>query len=211
MKRFLAIITAVALAAALLPASALALQPGSADFGSASAAKAGTVSVQASKAAKNKAAHKAYKKKMRSLKKQAWFTGSYRFIDLTHDGVDELVTLWWPAVYTYKGGKVKRVYSASYGSESVVKAYKAKKVFVVCSPDHVGSASYSYWWWNSYTGSFTWMATKYTPSKYGKKAGYRASYRLRGVGDVSKKQANASIKRFIGKSKATKITYKKAF
>ena len=127
--------------------------------------------------------------------------------DTDGDGVDEMITMWWPAVYTYKGGKVKKVFSGDIGRVLFQKAYKKKKVIVVTLNDPAyTTVSKSYLKWNG--SQFVYKATLTPTNSYAKQHGVSSRYYINGKGNVSKKTANAYVKKLVGKAKATKITYK---
>jgi len=200
-------VAAIALSAAMLPASALALQPSGGELAAGAVSGASpALATQASKAAKNKAAHKAYLKKLKKLVAERNAMGKYRFMDVTGDGIDEMITMWWPTVYTYNAGKVKTAFSADYGLVNFVRAYRAKKVIMLSTPDHALGATYSYLKWNG--SQFVYKVSLYTPNKYGKQAGYQPNYYINAKGKVSKKAAKAYVKKLVGTAKAAKITYK---
>ena len=150
--------------------------------------------------AENAKAHKAYKKKLAKLSKEnGGIPTRYRFIDLTGDGVDEMMVAWWPSAYTYRGGKVVRVYSGSRGGLDVTRAYKAKKVFVANS-----SGAYTYYKWNG--KKFVAVATV---MDYNSQVGGDDTYYwVKGKGEVSEQEAKAYVKKLLGKAKMTTIKYK---
>lgn len=87
--------------------------------------------------AKNKKARKAYVVQLKKDKKRWKNEGSkigYVYADLNGDGVEELITrsgnkyLTGVSIYTYKQGKVKRVYDTEVFSLKCLKYYKSKKV-----------------------------------------------------------------------------------
>ena len=206
--RLIALLFGIALSAAMLPTSAFALQVGGEGLvaGSISNTQPALVT-HASKASKNKAAHKAYLKELKKLVAERNAIGKYRFMDVTGDGVDEMITMWWPAVYTYKGGKVKKVFSGDIGRVLFQKAYKKKKVIVVTLNDPAyTTVSKSYLKWNG--SQFVYKATLTPTNSYAKQHGVSSRYYINGKGNVSKKTANAYVKKLVGKAKATKITYK---
>lgn len=160
--------------------------------------------------AKNAQAHAAFKKKLVKIRKANGTTDGpwYRFIDLTGDGVDEMVVQWWPAVYRYSSGKVKRINKQMVGRFYYPKAYKSKRILVTAGSDALGSMPAKvYLKWNG--KKFVKMASLYTPCAYAKSVGNKASYWVKGKGQVTKKQAQAYVKKLVGKAKATKITYKR--
>ena len=168
-----------------------------------------TTSFAATKATLNKRAHTAYFKKLRALKNDGKFLdgGSYCFADITGDGIDEMVTAWWPSVYTYRKGKVVRVHNADFGSMGYSKYYRAKKVFVLLSPDHMGGSSRQYFKWNG--KKFVAIASSYTPTKAGREMGSTPYYWTKSKGEVSKAVCQKQIKKLLGSAKVRKIKYKK--
>ena len=146
---------------------------------------------------KNSEAHTAYTKKLRALgKTYPQSSIKYRFVDLNCDGVDEMVVSWFPEVYTYSSGKVKRVDKAMIGSSWYLIAPKAK-VFSRVESDHCGSAMYRYYKWNG--KKFAHVATLYTHDKNDTSLRIRSQYWIKGKGDVSKKTAEKYVKKIRGK------------
>ena len=196
----------------LAPTTALAsgVEAATVSKGPIKTARVGTpitqLNTQASTASENKAAHKAYKKRLVKLKKESMSFGWCCFMDVTGDGIDEMIMSWWPSIYTYKSGKVKRVFSGEAGSQSFKKTYKSKKVVLFASPDHCGAFSYSYLKWNG--SKFVSQVSLYTPKRHNKQHGYKANYHIEGRGEVSKKAAKAYAKKLVGNATAKKITYK---
>lgn len=167
------------------------------------------LSIQAtSKAQKNAKAHAAYYKKLSAMQKKGMLIQglpNYCFVDLTGDGVDEMIVQWWPSIYTYRSGKAVQVHDGEVGSSSYAKLYKTKKVFVHVMPDHMGSSSKSYYKWNG--KKFVHVATTYKPSTLGKQQGAKAYYWVKGKGKVSKKRATSYVKKLTKGAKASKPKY----
>ena len=200
MGRCLRLITSAALACTLATTLAVAIVGAQAfapdESGAIPQAQA------ASAKAKNAKAHAAYKKKLAKIQNENGIPGvSYRFIDITGDKVDEMVVAWWPAVYTYKSGKVKRVFSGSRGGLGLGPVYKAKKVFMVNSS---GALTY-----------FKWNGKKFKPMvtvcDLNTQTGDGSYYWIKGKGDVSESAAKTYVKKLIGSSKATKLKFKKNY
>ena len=166
-----------------------------------------TASLATSKATINKRAHAAYFKKLDALKRDGKFMegGSYRFVDLTNDGIDEMIVAWWPSVYTYRSGKVVRVHNAQMGSEGYTKYYRTRKVLIHTTPDHMGAASVEYLKWNG--KKFVVVATRYTPTKSGRQMGAKPYYWTKSKGKVSKAVCQKQIKKLLGSAKAKRVTY----
>ena len=165
-----------------------------------------------SKATKNKKAHTAYYKRLKKLEKDGLFLssiGGYQFVDLTGDGIDEMIVSWWPSVYTYKGGKAMRVDNADVGSSYYVKLYPSRKVFVRTMPDHMGSASKNYYKWNG--KKFVKVASTYQPSQSGKKQGAKPFYWVKGKGKVSKSMGKAYVKKITKGSKGQAPVFTKYY
>ena len=144
---------------------------------------------------KNSKAHAAYKKKLKSLcNKYEQSSVYYQFVDLNRDGVDEMIVSWFPEIYTYSNGKVKRVDKARAGSNSYSIAPKAK-VFCRIEFDHCGSATYRYFKWNG--KKFAHVATLYTHDKNDTYLNVKSHYWVKGKGSVSKKVATKYVKKIL--------------
>ena len=168
-----------------------------------------TLTTQATtRARKNNKAHATYYKQLSAMQKKGMIiqgVPNYCFVDLTGDGVDEMIVQWWPSIYTYRSRKAVCVHDGEIGSSSYAKLYRTKKVFVHVSPDHMGSSYKSYYKWNG--KKFVTVATTYTPSTLGKQQGAKAYHWIKGKGKVSKKRVKAYIKKLTKGAKATKPAY----
>lgn len=154
----------------------------------------------ASVQAKNAKAHAAYGKKLAKLAKE---NGSivgleYMCVDITGDGVDDMLVQWWPAIYTYKGGKVKRVYNGFRGGLAFTKVYKSKKVVVTNA-----SGGLTYLKWNG--KKFKKMVTIVDNNIFDGGSTY---YWVTGKGEVTEKKAKAFAKKLVGNAKSQKVKYR---
>ena len=163
----------------------------------------------ASRKAENRKAHAAYKKKLWQLRKSQGTTDPpmSAFVDLTGDGVDEMVVLWWPSVYTYRSGKAVRVEKGFVGSDALYRAYKKAHVIVKGRGDTMGGVSRVYKRWNG--KKFVTVASLYTPSSTGIAYGNQPSYWTKADGYTTKARAKAYVKKLIGADKASRIKYRK--
>lgn len=89
------------------------------------------IQVQAA-GSKNQKAHKAYQSKLKKIKKAYSYSqwGRYLYVDLNGDKTDELVVEidMYTFIYTYKKGKVKKVFEDSSDSGVTIKYYRKSKV-----------------------------------------------------------------------------------
>ena len=214
-KRFTALLVTLALAVGMCPALAFgatgatgansatdAITPATLNTGAQqnlqapSPSKAPSLSAAATKAQKNKTAHKAYKKKLRKLASEvSYITPQYKFIDVTGDGVHEMFVAWWPEVYTFQNGKVKRLNRGEVGSDNY-KVIASKRVVVRLSADHMGAASLMYYKWNG--KKLVHRVTVYTPTRDGRNMGAEPYYWVKGHGKVSKSYAKKQVKKLTG-------------
>lgn len=117
----------------------------------------------ASLSAKNQKAHTVYLKKLRKLGKNG---ASYKFVDLTGDGLHEALAEYDPGnmgsgryfeIYTYKKGKAVRILKfAEYGLTKVMSYPKTKAVVIYCSGH--GGEHYEYFRYKG--GKYSYVAGK---------------------------------------------------
>lgn len=111
--------------------------------GSVSAGKVTAASVKA----KNAKAHKAYKKKMSSIAK-ASMDCSYKYVDITGDGIHEALVSANVGrdfyIFTYKGGKAKKILTGGDYGLSKITIYKGSKGIITYGGGH-GGETYSYY------------------------------------------------------------------
>lgn len=116
-------------------------------------------------ASKNVKAHKVYKKKIKAIKKKSMFY-SYKYMDVSGDGTDELLILYHPKlhgsgdefrIYAYVNKKVTCICSEGRYGLNKITAYKKTKSLITYYAGH-GGESYSYW--KMRNGKFKNIASK---------------------------------------------------
>lgn len=151
-------------------------------------------------------AHSLYESYLRAQMSDYMSFGEYKFVDITGDGVDEMITGWWPSVCTIKSGKVKVAISVPMGSCSFGKVYKKKHVITLIEPDHMGSSSTVYYKWSKAKKKFVRKASTYSPTSDAKRNGAVARHTVKGK-KVSKAKFKAYKKKLLGTSKGTRIKF----
>lgn len=126
-------------------------------------------------------------------------------MDLTNDGVDEMVVNWFPSIYTYRKGKVVRVSRLLSGSSHYTKYWPKKRAIRASVPDHAGGTEYEYYKWKG--KKLVKVASTYTPKKNGKAMGFTSRQWVRGKGEVSKASCSAYIKRLTRHTKSRSVKY----
>lgn len=117
----------------------------------------------ASLSSKNQIAHTAYLKKLSKLGKNG---ASYKFVDLTEDGIHEALAEYSPGnmgsgryfeIYTYKKGKAVRILKfEEYGLTKVISYPKTKAVVIYCTGH--GGEHYEYFQYKN--GKYSYVAGK---------------------------------------------------
>lgn len=155
----------------------------------------------ATKKVKNKRAHAAYRSQLASMRTDGLYVGDrYKFVDLTGDGVDELVVGWWPSIYTYRGGDAVKVHDTGLGGNNYLRFYKNKHVVVFHSGGRGGRVYETYAKWNG--RKFTNRVSMHVASGFDSTAKNQPAYMINGKG-VTAKRAKAVKKKLVGNAKAT--------
>ena len=170
---------------------------------------------QASKAAKNKAAHKVYKKQVKKLarKSRDGLGAYYQYADIDGDGVHELIAENHPSagsgrvfyVYTYKDAKLKRLMKTGVYGAQQLRLYKKGRTLVLHSGGHGGEVYDCYVKKN---GTYKLVASKGRGSaKFGGTT-TPWSYHSANGSALSKSKFTAKTRPLVsGKVKKVKITY----